>query len=110
MGYHCPTCNCGEPATTRRWLQYNPDDDKRDSSMSGHCSDCKDVLQRGDRNVTMVQGNTRRYFCEADALNAGWDGEYTSTLAVALLVAKAQLDAEVITLEEYLAVVDSHSA
>lgn len=107
---HCTTCTCDEVGISeRRWLTYDPKDDNRDSSSKGNCSSCKDVLQRGDRNVVMVTGTTRRYFCEADALNAGWDGTYTSTVADALIQARVQMEAGVITPEKFMEIVDAYS-
>lgn len=110
MGHHCQSCTCDPDSDTRLFLRYEQRSDSRDVAQQGNCTSCKTHAP-----VVVVQyaSGARRYYCEECARNVvGWRQDaqgYDSTKAEALLVAKAQLDAEVITLDQYLAVFDANS-
>lgn len=105
MGHHCQTCVCDAASDTRLFTRYSMDSDARDSSQIGKCSSCKGV---GADVIVTYSSGARRYYDEHCARTAvGWNGEFTSTTAETLLVARAQLEAEVITAEEFMAIVDS---
>lgn len=109
-GHHCPSCTC-DPGLDTIFTKYDKNEDKRDASMFGKCSNCKNPLvsgRQGDSVTVRYSTGSKRYYCQTCASDLlGWKGEYTSTTAERLIIAAAQLDAGVIDHEEYGRILDS---